>query len=514
MPPGSSSRFVGEADVPGSYDMGKDDEGVPQRDLTDFVLTRGSEMVSLCALDNEKTHGVIRARGKLCDPHGGSRLVAVTDNLVEWCIEYGAAPKLWIRSANVWYNLKHPSSEYEKVHDLALRRFEICARLYLLVTDFKAVAPTFKSYVHALSGPWEQMRGYTEKEILGERDFILNQVKELDEQVLNDCPFYRELREKKTKQPARLGPVPGQPPTKKKKKSSASPSTSAVIAATTPSLPHNADRPADVSGISGPVVPSSPKAKPVEFWSPRGEPALDAFGQDRLMKRMDKVLMSVMKNKTALPFLSPVTPDQCPDYADRIRTPMDYGTIRERLTSGNHYTSALQIAEDVRLIAKNCLEYNGDHAFSTNAVELGRKFENQLRAAEDAESKAMQKRLAAPAPNFGKKRRASTGADADGGAPTSSKPPRNSKLAKAAAIAAAAAISSQVDGDEQVCCSTAGSSPCDKPVRPNSRYCSDECAMAVARKKIEFLIKENVNVDDYIRGCIGKQLVASNPLNR
>ncbi|EKX45649.1 hypothetical protein GUITHDRAFT_71255, partial [Guillardia theta CCMP2712] len=58
--------------------------------------------------------------------------------------------------------------------------------------------------------------------------------------------------------------------------------------------------------------------------------------------------------------LSPVRPleDGCSDYLDVIREPMDLGTIRHRLETGNFYETMGDVAADMRLTFKNALMYN------------------------------------------------------------------------------------------------------------------------------------------------------------
>lgn len=47
------------------------------------------------------------------------------------------------------------------------------------------------------------------------------------------------------------------------------------------------------------------------------------------------------------------------DYPEIIKTPMDLGTVRQRLQEGA-YNTMVECAEDVRLIWSNCVTYNCD----------------------------------------------------------------------------------------------------------------------------------------------------------
>uniref|UniRef100_A0A8C7DC27 Pleckstrin homology domain interacting protein n=1 Tax=Oncorhynchus kisutch TaxID=8019 RepID=A0A8C7DC27_ONCKI len=56
------------------------------------------------------------------------------------------------------------------------------------------------------------------------------------------------------------------------------------------------------------------------------------------------------------PFRQPVDLEQYPDYLDIVDTPMDFGTVRGMLRSGE-YTSPLELYQDVRLIFSNSKAY-------------------------------------------------------------------------------------------------------------------------------------------------------------
>lgn len=59
-----------------------------------------------------------------------------------------------------------------------------------------------------------------------------------------------------------------------------------------------------------------------------------------------KVVQATMKHQGAkLLFNQPVDPEALglPDYLKVVKTPIDLGTIVQRLTTSNHYTSASQV---------------------------------------------------------------------------------------------------------------------------------------------------------------------------
>ncbi|KAA8490981.1 Bromodomain-containing protein 1 [Porphyridium purpureum] len=57
-------------------------------------------------------------------------------------------------------------------------------------------------------------------------------------------------------------------------------------------------------------------------------------------------------------FTQPVPLDLVPDYLSIVETPMDLGTLRERLASGTYYTDAAKLRDDMELIWNNCCKYN------------------------------------------------------------------------------------------------------------------------------------------------------------
>ncbi|XP_073473339.1 PH-interacting protein-like [Aquarana catesbeiana] len=56
------------------------------------------------------------------------------------------------------------------------------------------------------------------------------------------------------------------------------------------------------------------------------------------------------------PFRQPVDLERYPDYYDVVKTPMDFGTIKEKLAAGN-YNSPLELCKDMRLVFCNARLY-------------------------------------------------------------------------------------------------------------------------------------------------------------
>lgn len=78
-----------------------------------------------------------------------------------------------------------------------------------------------------------------------------------------------------------------------------------------------------------------------------------------LMKQCETVLSRLMSHQHGWVFNNPVdvVKLKIPDYFTVIKQPMDLGTIRSKLHSGE-YSSPLQFAADVRLTFKNAMTYN------------------------------------------------------------------------------------------------------------------------------------------------------------
>lgn len=83
--------------------------------------------------------------------------------------------------------------------------------------------------------------------------------------------------------------------------------------------------------------------KPNEVWQP--------------LRRCSMVLERVAEDSFADIFLEPVDREDFPDYDEIIDSPMDLGTIRQRLKD-RHYMACEQFARDMRRVWNNCKIYN------------------------------------------------------------------------------------------------------------------------------------------------------------
>jgi hypothetical protein len=79
------------------------------------------------------------------------------------------------------------------------------------------------------------------------------------------------------------------------------------------------------------------------------------------------------------PFREPVKPadDGVPDYFDKVKRPMDLGTIKNKMDRGE-YNTAEEFETDVRQIFNNCYAYWGrSHEMSAAAERFQKSFEEK-----------------------------------------------------------------------------------------------------------------------------------------
>jgi len=109
-----------------------------------------------------------------------------------------------------------------------------------------------------------------------------------------------------------------------------------------------------------------------------------------------KILDDLIHHKNGWPFLQPVDPValKIPDYFDKIRYPMDLGTIYDRFHTG-YYTTLAEFAIDLRLVWSNAMIYNKP----TNGIYVMAKALSEL--FEKSFSEALE--LDKPKPSISKK---------------------------------------------------------------------------------------------------------------
>ena len=73
-------------------------------------------------------------------------------------------------------------------------------------------------------------------------------------------------------------------------------------------------------------------------------------------KAAKRLMSSLWKCNQAWIFHEPVDPEKLgiPDYFEIIKTPMDFGTIKQRLNS-NYYHRLQDVLNDIELVFNNCV---------------------------------------------------------------------------------------------------------------------------------------------------------------
>ena len=100
-------------------------------------------------------------------------------------------------------------------------------------------------------------------------------------------------------------------------------------------------------------------------------------------KQAKKLMNSLWKTKDAELFHKPVDPVELgiPDYFSIIKEPMDFSTIKKKLT-GFVYTNFKEFVDDIDLTFNNCYKYNGEKSpvgyMCTNVKKEYKKLYNQL----------------------------------------------------------------------------------------------------------------------------------------
>ena len=178
-----------------------------------------------------------------------------------------------------------------------------------------------------------------------------------------------------------------------------------VASAASPAAPSPKLKPAsqkdEAPAVEAPVEPDSAAAAeptaeepPVEAPEALPEPASAQTPEQTPEQRAaclgacDGVLKYLLRHKHAAWFADPVDPVGMgiPHYAEIIKQPMDFGTIKGKYKGGG-YASAEAFAADVRLVFRNATTFNkgADEPVHVAAVQLGAKFEERYAdAMEDA----------------------------------------------------------------------------------------------------------------------------------
>lgn len=624
---------VTEADIPAAYNL-TDSDDLPTRALHDFVVVRSAAsangpagaLASICELDEPGSS--LSASGVLKAP-GQPPLRVQLPALNEWCVEHGQAPVLWIHTKRAWYNVTGaPAAEYSRVHAKARRRFEISVRANLLAGALTLPEATYARFISLLGQQYMDMRGHSERDILGETPFILEQARSLEgDQLLLNSAFCKELMRREAAEKKAASRHPASP----KRQTSggvvavpaASPKVSSLAASDASPTSAAADRapgtsrfaakdvkdkfkdkekdkgarsppsPVGRASASKPPPPprvtvppktkappkSSPKAAPsppaarppplptalrpplpkpapaaaasdkpiveashiakMAAWrsaddKPRwvASPTLTPAARARFLRRADRAVGALFKIRASGPFREPVDPiaHQCPDYPNVVTRPMDLRTVRARYAA-NSYKEVEELVTDVRQVWFNCHTYNApgtDLPRMADTADI--KFEEALRVADaaevarDAREAASAAAAAATAANKKRKRSIDGGgsaakraaaAAASGSPPvgtavaSGARPPvppgksRDKDDTKADAAAKAAANGGgSPKGPRCACGGVAGGCGGAAVAAVGSKYASDACGMALARKRVADMVAAGVDVDAYMRAHV------------
>ncbi len=101
---------------------------------------------------------------------------------------------------------------------------------------------------------------------------------------------------------------------------------------------------------------------------------------DHWDKAAKRILANLVKHNGGWHFSKPVDAVglKIPDYYDVIKKPMDYSTIKEKLSTGA-YHRCQEFIDDVELVFSNCIQYNGESSdFGLLAKSHRDEFKKQL----------------------------------------------------------------------------------------------------------------------------------------
>ena len=174
---------------------------------------------------------------------------------------------------------------------------------------------------------------------------------------------------------ASAAPAPAAPSPKLKP---ASQKDEAPVEEPAPAPPTKEPEPQEPEPVEAPEAPEAPTKETAQTPEQRAA----------CLGACDGVLKYLLRHKHAAWFADPVDPVSMgiPHYAEVIKTPMDFGTIKGKY-KGGRYASAEAFAADVRLVFRNATTFNkgADEPVHVAAVQLGAKFEERFESAmEDA----------------------------------------------------------------------------------------------------------------------------------
>ncbi|KAK0753543.1 histone acetyltransferase GCN5-like protein [Schizothecium vesticola] len=111
------------------------------------------------------------------------------------------------------------------------------------------------------------------------------------------------------------------------------------------------------NGVVTPIDPLSIPAIRATGWSPDMDALARLPRHGPHFNELRRFLCQIQNHKQAWPFLKPVDPDEVPDYYKVITSPMDLTTVEERLERDS-YSTPKELVDDLKLVFKNCRQYN------------------------------------------------------------------------------------------------------------------------------------------------------------
>ena len=124
----------------------------------------------------------------------------------------------------------------------------------------------------------------------------------------------------------------------------------------------------------------------ISIIDPLSIPAIKATGWSQDMDKLSReprrgphfnelrrFLYQIQNHKQAWPFLNPVNRDEVPDYYKTIESPMDLSTMEDRLEH-DYYAMPRDLVNDLKLIFKNCKQYNDATTVYTKCAVKLEKF--------------------------------------------------------------------------------------------------------------------------------------------
>ncbi|KAL0121189.1 hypothetical protein PUN28_008696 [Cardiocondyla obscurior] len=101
------------------------------------------------------------------------------------------------------------------------------------------------------------------------------------------------------------------------------------------------------------------------------------------VSKLQELLTDIKHHKESWPFMAPVKKEEVPDYHDIISHPMDFGTIKTKLSNGD-YETLNKFFSDCQLVFENCSLYNREHSSVYNyvysaGIQLGKFFEKRCK---------------------------------------------------------------------------------------------------------------------------------------